>query len=38
MAPQPGRVRKDVPIELERPRDPTTPQVAQYIQRLRALI
>jgi ABC-type nitrate/sulfonate/bicarbonate transport system ATPase subunit len=38
MAPRPGRVREDVAIELARPRDPTTPQVAQYIQRLRALI
>ena len=38
MAPRPGRVRDDVAIELPRPRDPTTPQVTQYIQRLRALI
>ena len=38
MAPRPGRVREDVAIELARPRDPTTPQVTQYIQRLRALI
>jgi NitT/TauT family transport system ATP-binding protein len=38
MAPRPGRVRDDVAIELARPRDPTTPQAAQYIQRLRALI
>ncbi|MDB5904917.1 MAG: transporter related [Betaproteobacteria bacterium] len=38
MAPRPGRVREQVPIELGRPRDPTAPQVTQYIQRLRALI
>ena len=38
MAPRPGRVREEVSIELARPRDPTTPQVAHYIQRLRALI
>lgn len=38
MAPRPGRVREAVPILLERPRDPTLPEVTQYIQRLRALI
>lgn len=38
MAPRPGRVREAVPIELQRPRDPTLPEVTQYIQRLRALI
>jgi NitT/TauT family transport system ATP-binding protein len=38
MAPRPGRVREQVPIELARPRDPTAPAVTQYIQRLRALI
>ncbi len=38
MAPRPGRVRESVRIELARPRDPTLPEVTQYIQRLRALI
>jgi NitT/TauT family transport system ATP-binding protein len=38
MAPRPGRVREIVPIDLDRPRDPTLPQVTEYIQRLRALI
>jgi NitT/TauT family transport system ATP-binding protein/sulfonate transport system ATP-binding protein len=38
MAPRPGRVREVVPIELERPRDSTVPEVTRYIQRLRALI
>jgi ABC-type nitrate/sulfonate/bicarbonate transport system ATPase subunit len=38
MAPRPGRVREEVPIALARPRDPTAPEVTQYIQRLRALI
>lgn len=38
MAPRPGRVRELVDIALARPRDPTHPEVAQYIQRLRALI
>jgi NitT/TauT family transport system ATP-binding protein len=38
MSPRPGRVREAVPIELRRPRDPTLPEVTQYIQRLRALI
>ena len=38
MAPRPGRVREAVPIELGRPRDPTLPEVTQYIQQLRALI
>jgi ABC-type nitrate/sulfonate/bicarbonate transport system ATPase subunit len=38
MAPRPGRVRELVDIALPRPRDPTRPEVAQYIQRLRALI
>ena len=38
MAPRPGRVREQVPIEIQRPRDPTAPAVTQYIQRLRALI
>lgn len=38
MAPRPGRVRELVDIALARPRDPTDPEVAQYIQRLRALI
>ena len=38
MAPRPGRVREAVRIELQRPRDPTLPEVTRYIQRLRALI
>ena len=38
LAPRPGRVREQVAIDIERPRDPTTPEVIQYIQRLRALI
>ncbi|HUQ42434.1 MAG TPA: ABC transporter ATP-binding protein [Candidatus Limnocylindrales bacterium] len=38
MAPRPGRVRERVPIAIPRPRDPTAPEVTQYIQRLRALI
>ena len=38
MAPRPGRIRDNVPIEIARPRDSTTPKVTQYIQRLRALI
>ena len=38
MAPRPGRVREQVPIEIDRPRDPTAPAVTQYIQHLRALI
>jgi ABC-type nitrate/sulfonate/bicarbonate transport system ATPase subunit len=38
MAPRPGRIRDQVPIEIARPRDPTTPQVTRYIQQLRALI
>ena len=38
MAPRPGRVREAVDIHLARPRDPTHPEVTQYIQRLRALI
>lgn len=38
MAPRPGRVRELVDIALARPRDPTHPEVAYYIQRLRALI
>jgi NitT/TauT family transport system ATP-binding protein len=38
MAPRPGRVREQVPIEIDRPRDPIAPAVTQYIQRLRALI
>jgi len=38
MAPRPGRVREFVDIRLERPRDPTRAEAAQYIQRLRALI
>ena len=38
MAPRPGRVREEVRIALARPRDPTAPEVTQYIQRLRALI
>jgi len=38
MAPRPGRVRELVDIALARPRDPTRPEVALYIQRLRALI
>jgi len=38
MAPRPGRVRESVTIELQRPRDPTLPEVTQYIQRLRSLI
>ena len=38
MAPRPGRIREEVPIELARPRDSTDPEVTRYIQRLRALI
>ena len=38
LAPRPGRVREIVPITSPRPRDPTHPEVVQYIQRLRALI
>ena len=38
MAPRPGRIREEVPIELTRPRDSTAPEVTGYIQRLRALI
>ena len=38
MAPRPGRVREQVAIDIERPRDPIAPEVTQYIQRLRALI
>ena len=38
MAPRPGRIREEVPIELTRPRDPTAAEVTRYIQRLRALI
>ena len=38
MAPRPGRVREQVAIGIDRPRDPTAPAVTQYIQRLRSLI
>ena len=38
MTPRPGQVREVVAIDLERPRDPTLPEVTGYIQRLRALI
>ncbi|HXF67093.1 MAG TPA: ABC transporter ATP-binding protein [Burkholderiales bacterium] len=38
LTPRPGRVREIVDIPCERPRDPTHPAVAAYIQRLRALI
>ena len=38
MAPRPGRVREQVAIDIERPRDPTAPELTRYIQRLRALI
>jgi ABC-type nitrate/sulfonate/bicarbonate transport system ATPase subunit len=38
MAPRPGRIRDRVVIDIARPRDPTAPEVTQYIQRLRALI
>ena len=38
MTPRPGRIREQVDIELERPRDATTSEVTRYIQRLRALI
>ena len=38
MAARPGRVREVVDIALARPRDPTLPEVTQYIQRLRSLI
>ena len=38
LAPRPGRVRETVPIECERPRDPTHPKAIEYIKRLRALI
>jgi len=38
LAPRPGRVREIVDIDLARPRDPTLPEAARYVQRLRALI
>ena len=38
MSPRPGSVREVVDIALDRPRDPTHPEVTTYIQRLRALI
>ena len=38
MSPRPGRIREEVEIEIDRPRDSTAPDVIQYIQRLRALI
>jgi NitT/TauT family transport system ATP-binding protein len=38
MTPRPGRIREQVNVELERPRDATLPEVTRYIQRLRALI
>ena len=38
MAPRPGRVRERVEIRIDRPRDPTAPQVTRYIAQLRALI
>jgi NitT/TauT family transport system ATP-binding protein len=38
LAPRPGRVREIVPIDLERPRDSTVPEVTQYIHHLRGLI
>jgi NitT/TauT family transport system ATP-binding protein len=38
MSPRPGTIREVVEIALPRPRDTTAPEVARYIQRLRALI
>jgi len=38
MSPRPGTIREIVPITLPRPRDTTKAEVANYIQRLRALI
>jgi ABC-type nitrate/sulfonate/bicarbonate transport system ATPase subunit len=38
MTPRPGTIREIVEIAPERPRDPTRPEVAEYIKRLRALI
>ncbi|HET8564019.1 MAG TPA: ABC transporter ATP-binding protein [Candidatus Binatia bacterium] len=38
ISPRPGTIREIVDILLPRPRDPTQPEVARYIQRLRALI
>ena len=38
MSPRPGRVREEVEIALDRPRDSTAPDAIQYIQRLRALV
>lgn len=38
MSPRPGTIREVVDIRLGRPRDATQPEVASYIQRLRALI
>ncbi|MEO8441359.1 MAG: ABC transporter ATP-binding protein [Betaproteobacteria bacterium] len=38
LAPRPGRVREQVPIDCARPRDPTHPRAIEYIKRLRALI
>lgn len=38
MSPRPGTIREIVPITLARPRDTTRPEVANYIQKLRALI
>ena len=38
MSPRPGTIRDVIDITLARPRDITQPEVASYIQRLRALI
>jgi NitT/TauT family transport system ATP-binding protein/sulfonate transport system ATP-binding protein len=38
MSPRPGTIREVVEIAPPRPRDPTEPEIAAYIQRLRALI
>jgi len=38
MSPRPGTIREVVDIALARPRDMTQPEVASYMQRLRALI
>jgi NitT/TauT family transport system ATP-binding protein len=38
LSPRPGTIRARVEVKLPRPRDPTRPEVASYIQRLRTLI
>jgi ABC-type nitrate/sulfonate/bicarbonate transport system ATPase subunit len=38
MSPRPGTIREAIEIMPARPRDITQPEIATYIQRLRALI